>query len=229
MQRLLIADSSELFTQALEYSLETDFEIRVCCDGDEVLEQLNRFRPDAMILHLSLPFRDGLTVMQEAAYLPPVIVTLSNIQSTYIDTVCLSLGAGLPLRSPTLHTVTTHLFRLLQEQPRGSSNPRMKTKLILRTLGFDSHLDGYEQLCTGMPLYLQKKKQKLSIELYPAIAAICHVGDTSVEHSIRNSIEKAWNARDPLVWEKHFPGVKEAPNNSAFLARLAEILEDEYL
>ena len=229
MQRLLIADSSELFTQALEYSLESDFEICVCCDGDEALEQLNTFRPDAMIIHLNLPFRDGLTVMQEAAYLPPVIVTLSNIQSTYIDTVCLSLGAGLPLVSPTLRTVTLRLFHLLQEYPHGSGNPRVKTKLLLRLLSFESHWDGYAQLCTGMPLYLQKKQQKLSLELYPAIAAICHVGESSVEHSIRNAIEKAWNARDPLVWEKYFPGAKSAPHNKAFLARLAEILEEEDL
>lgn len=227
MQLLLIADSSEIFTQALAYSLGTEFDICICQDGNEALEQLNSCHPDAMIIQLSLPFRDGLTVMQEAAYLPPVIVPLSNSQSTYIDTVCLSLGAALPLRSPTLHSLTVRLFHMLQEQPRGSSNPRMKTKLLLRLLNFDSHRDGYEQICTGMPLYLEKKRQKLSMELYPAIAAICHVGDTSVEHSIRNAIEKAWAARDPLVWEKYFPGCKNAPHNKAFFARLAEILEDE--
>ena len=229
MQRLLIVDSSELFTQALVHSMEQDFEIFVCCDGDEALEQLNHFRPDAMIIHLNLPFRDGLTVMQEAAYLPSVIVTLSNLQSTYIDTVCLSLGAGLPLVSPTLHTVTVRLFHLLQERPQSRHNPRTRTKYLLRLLGFESQLDGYKQLCTGIPLYLQKKQQKLSLELYPAIAAICHVGDESVEHSIRNAIEKAWDARDPLVWKKYFPGAKKAPCNKAFLARLAEFIEEEYL
>lgn len=227
MQRLLIADSSELFAEALTNSLQADFDIRACFDGDEALTLLNTFRPDAMIIHLSLPFRDGLSVMQDAVFLPPVILALTNILNPHIDTACLALGVHALMISPTLNTVISGLFRALCSHVPGADNPRTQTQIRLRALGFSSQLEGYRLLCTGLPLYLRNRTQKLSMELYPAIAAICGISTEAVEHSIRNAIENAWSVRDPLVWEKYFPGARKAPANHAFLARLAEITADE--
>ena len=74
MHKLLIADSSEPFTDALKAVFENDFTLQICQDGETTLEMMLSFQPDVLILNLMLPFKDGLTVLQESAHKPKVIL-----------------------------------------------------------------------------------------------------------------------------------------------------------
>ena len=80
---LLIVDSSQSFISVLEQRLGGAFTIRFCTDGEEALEELKNRKPDIPLIHLALPRRDGLTVLQQSFPLPEKI-----LEATY--NVCAS-------------------------------------------------------------------------------------------------------------------------------------------
>lgn len=231
MLRLLIAENSEIYAAALVDAFCGQFEIRICTDGETALEQLRSFQPDALILNLSLPFKDGLTVLQEAAQLPPVILVLSLYSNPYVEQAAISLGAGYVLRMPAVNTVRLRLMDMLQQAPAVPTD-QTKTAEHLYALQFMPHLEGFSLLCTGIPLYAQDTRQRLSKELYPAIARTCGRTDgRAVEKTIRNAIEAAWKFRDEAAWLKYFPpdrnGKVSCPSNKVFIARLAKMLQNQ--
>ena len=66
LRKLLIADSSEIFTGALTAALGDRFDIHVCGDGPSALDALQQEQPDILILNLLLPYKDGLTFCRKA-------------------------------------------------------------------------------------------------------------------------------------------------------------------
>lgn len=227
MQKLLIAEGNEAFAYALEKTFESEFEIRVCRDGRTVAEEILRFRPDAMILNLTLPFKDGLTILQEAAELPPVILGTTNYVNDYIALRAMELGVGYLLLMPCLEAVRLRLTDLLERQIQQKGDPQLRIAAHLQLLKIPSHRDGYQYLCFGIPLFAQDPGQRLSKELYPAIADLCSCKDgRAVEHSIRIAIEAGWKVRDAAVWERYFPGVTACPSNKVFIAKMAELLRN---
>jgi len=219
--KLLLADMSEEFTGAVEKVLHNEFEMQICHDGETALELLHYFQPDVLIIHLLLPFKDGLTVLQESAHKPRVVMAITHYLPPYAEKRAVELGVQYLLFSPTVETLRVRLMDLIAE-----TQPREETRVAvhLHTLGFRTNLDGYRQLCEGIPIYAQSPGMLLSKELYPVIAEKFGLPDCrTVEHSIRKAITDAWSRRNPIVWEKYFPGATEAPTNKVFISKLAEV------
>lgn len=221
MLKLLIADMSEEFTDAVEKALHGAFEIQICHDGETALELLHYFKPDVLIIHLLLPFKDGLTVLQESTHKPRIIMAIAHYLPPYAEKRALELGVQYLLFSPTVETLRVRLMDMIAE-----TQPREDTRVAvhLHTLGFRTNLDGYRQLCEGIPIYAQSPGILLSKELYPIIAGkFCLPDYRTVEHSIRKAITDAWFRRNPIIWEKYFPGATEAPTNKVLISKLAEM------
>ena len=217
----MIADMSEEFTDAVEKALHGEFEIQICQDGETALELLHYFKPDVLIIHLLLPFKDGLTVLQESTHKPRVVMAIAHYLPPYAEKRALELGVQYLLFSPTVETLRVRLMDMIAEtQPREDT----RAAVHLHTLGFRTNLDGYRQLCEGIPIYAQSPGMLLSKELYPIIAEKFSLPDyRTVEHSIRKAITDAWSRRNPIIWEKYFPGATEAPTNKVFISKLAEM------
>lgn len=228
MYKLLIADPSEPFTDALSEVLRGEFTIQIAHDGDTALEQLVTFCPDVLILNYMLPFKDGLTVLQESAHHPAVILGVTHLMTNYAEQKATALGVQFTLIMPTIESLRVRLMDLIAAVIPQSSDPESQTAVHLHTLNFATHLDGYHQLCVGIPIFAENPGMRLSKELYPAIAArFGNMDARAVEHSIRKSIEAAWLHRNPRVWIKYFSpvnGTIPCPTNKEFLSRLAEML-----
>ena len=225
MQKLLIADSSEAFLCALEAAFGREYEIRTCQDGKTLLQLLNTFRPDGLILNLSLPFKDGLTVLQEAAYVPKAVLAVATMLNDYVEAAAYRLGVGVILISPCINAVRVRLADLMCQASPSQADPGRETAMHLHILNFPSKRDGFQQICAGVPMFARDPSQRLTKELYPAVAKVCGSKDArAVEHAIRDLINSAWRARDTAVWEKYFPK-GDCPSNKAFLSRLAELLD----
>lgn len=223
MLKLLMADMSEEFTGAVEKALHNEFEMKTCQDGETALELLHYFKPDVLIIHILLPFKDGLTVLQESTHRPRVVMAVAHYLPPYAEKRALELGVQYLLFSPTVETLRVRLMDLIAE-----TQPREDTRVAvhLHTLGFRTNLDGYRQLCEGIPIYAQNPGMLLSKELYPIIAEKFSLPDCrTVEHSVRKAITDAWSRRNPIVWEKYFPSATEAPTNKVFISKLAEMLQ----
>ncbi len=229
MHKLLIADASEPYTDALSDIFQHEFELKICHDGETALETLLSFTPDILILNLMLPFKDGLTVLQESAHRPRVILAVTPYVNPYIEQTAVNLGIQYIMIMPTVSSLRVRLMDMIANTISPTQNLSSQTVVHLHALGFQTHLDGYRQLCVGLPLFAATAGMRLSKELYPAIAErLGHLDARSVEHSIRKSIENAWSRRDPAVWAKYFPGhIGEhvCPTNKEFLSRIAEMLE----
>lgn len=225
MQRLLVVDMSREFTDAVAREFRGIFSVQACHDGTTALELLRQTQPDILLINLSLPFTDGLTVLQQTPFRPRVIVAISTVSLEYVRHRVLGLGIQMLLIMPTLSSLRLRILDLLAETER-KENPEHRVADHLRILGFRTHLDGYRQLCVAVPVFAQTPRMLLSKELYPLVAQWFRLPDCrAVEHSIRSAIADAWARRDPAVWDKYFPGSHKPPNNKAFLCRLAELLE----
>ena len=229
MYKLLIADASEPYTDALSDIFRHEFELKICHDGETALEMLLSFTPDILILNLMLPFKDGLTILQESAHRPRVILAVTPYANSYIEQTAINLGVQYIMIMPTVNSLRVRLMDMIANTISPTPDLSAQTIIHLHALGFQTHLDGYRQLCIGLPLFAAATGMRLSKELYPAIAE--HLGNLdarSVEHSIRKSITNAWSQRDPVIWAKYFPGHTGehlCPTNKEFLSRIAEILE----
>ena len=59
MRKLLIADTVASFNDSLSSLAGSEFEVRVCTDGQQALSLLRSFQPDALVIDLRLPGIDG--------------------------------------------------------------------------------------------------------------------------------------------------------------------------
>ena len=226
MQRLLIADSSEIYATVLARSFRDDMTVRVCTDGMELPALLHKFRPDALFLNLHLPRKDGITALREASYLPPVILATANYMSAGIQRAAMEAGATHVIPMPAASAAASNLRFLMAQQAPAQPSVREQAALLLQDLGFAPHLDGTRQLLLAIPLHAKDPKQPLGKFVYPAVAEeFGQISQENVAHSIRNAIAAAWKSRDPAVWSDYFPGCHKCPSNKVFLSNIVLLLK----
>lgn len=200
-----------------------------CQDGETALELLSAFRPHALIINLYLPFKDGLTVLQEAAVLPPVTIATTSMLLPYIEKVCLDLKIGYLMVSPCLNALRVRTIHMVNQWQSNQSTEDLKAQTVfhLHTLNFQTHRTGYRQLCDAIPLYFRDRDVCLDTGLYAQIAEIHNKsGNKAVERAMRAVIEYAWDHRDKLVWSKYFPNQNTCPSNKVFFDAIADHLEE---
>lgn len=230
--RLLIVDSSEVFSAALTEVFGGEFDIQCCIDGCEALNALPVFEPDIMILNLHLPRKDGLCVLQQAAYLPKLILAIATRLDPYTERCAYDLGVSHLMNMPTVNAVSSRLTELLRlKEAAAEPDLRAQAAIHLHRLNIKPSLDGYKQLLEAIPRFYRDPGQKLGKELYPAVAAaLGFPNGQTVEHSIRNAIENAWLSRDDTVWKKYFPsgpgGRIECPSVKRFLSRVVQMMKE---
>lgn len=229
--RLLIAHSSEFFCASLAASLDKDFEIHTCYDGISAADMLQSLRPDALIIDLMLPYKDGLTVLREATHIPAAVLALTTYSTPYVEQAAARAGVGYVMLMPSIQAVVSRLEDMLCNVSQIPTPQELRIAAAhMQKLGFSSGLDGYKQLRVGIPMYRRNPRQTVSKDLYPAIAQIYNWHDPrTVERSMRSAIQGAWRRRDNGVWATYFPlndnGEIPCPSNKEFISRLAELLE----
>lgn len=228
MLKLLIADASEPYTDALEAIFKNEFDLRICHDGESALETLLTFQPDALVINFQLPYKDGLTVLQQSAHRPKAIIATAPFISPYMEQSIADAGVQYVMIMPKVECLRVRLMDMLATVIEQKKDLSGQTALHLHSLNFRTHLDGYHQLCIGIPLFFNNPDICLSKELYPAVAAHFQLDSRTVEHSIRKAIEDAWLRKDPVVWAGFFPsdldGKIPCPSNKRFFAAIAEKL-----
>lgn len=228
--KILIADPSEPFTDALNEIFHPEFSVKICHDGETALDLLTSFQPDILVLNFMLPYKDGLTVLQESAHRPTVILGISPFMNYYIDQTATALGVQFTMIMPTVSALRVRLTDMITATIAPKSNLANQVLVHLHALNFQTHLDGYRQLCGGIPIFAKNPNMRLSKELYPTIATHLGAPDArAVEHSIRKAIAAAWQHRDNVVWAKYFPPLPDGsipcPTNKEFITRITEMLE----
>lgn len=229
MRKLLIAETDEALSGVLADLLRRSFDITVCTDGEAAAELIRSLHPDALILDLMLPVKDGFYILEETRDCqPPVVMAICNFCNDYISQTARELGVQYIVRKPCLpRVVVSHLERLMRHVPESdpSDGQSISAGLLLK-FQFNPKNDGFRFLKVGIPLYAQDPQQRVCKELYVSIARICGAGSwNQVERSVRSAIEAAWSHHAP-AWAEYFPGAEAAPTGKTFISRLAQILMD---
>ena len=225
MYRVLLANSSEIYVKSLRRQLRRLCHLKVTTDGHSTLAAMGRFRPDILLLDASLIRKDALSVLRQSIFIPQSILVCSDIVNQKILAQLLVLGVEQVMLMPSISMVETYVKTVTEQMDNGTcrGSPEYLTALQLHALGFQLHLDGYRQLCVGIPMLCRDPEQAVTKTLYPAIAAALALPDArTVEHSIRKSILQAWQERDNDLWQGLFPNQQACPSNKQFLFRMTQ-------
>lgn len=229
MHRLLIADSDDGFLMAARQVFSADFEVSTCQDGETALELLLSFQPQILIINLFLPFKDGLTVLQEAATVPPVTIATTPMILPYIENACLDLKVGYLMVSPCLNALRVRTVHMVNQWQSSQTPGDLHSQVIthLNNINFPTHRTGYRQLCEAIPIYYQDRDVCLDTVLYAQIAEMFKKsGSKAVERAMRAVIIDAWEHRDNTVWRKYFSDPNVCPSNKVFFDAIADHLEE---
>lgn len=226
-RKILIADPAEEFCQALSHALSPGFRVICCPRGDEIPALLASEKPDLLILELSLPGLDGISLLEQLPERPPVLVVSDSI-TYYVQNALIRLGVEYAIRKPApIQSVADRACDLV----RTVSATQMPICLseLLMGLGLPSCRQGFRHLLTGLPLLARDRDQQLSKELYDTIARLDHSSSAAVEKAIRDVIREGWNIGIRREWKRWFPCLDRCPRNKEFLFRMADLLQEQQL
>lgn len=222
---VLIADPCEDIALELTRLLQPEFRVLCCGDGPKVLALLEQETPALLILELSLNRMDGATLLRQliSRESRPLVLIHTAANTDYALCALQELPVDYMLRKPTpLTNVAERAREMLLTQAEPPIHWLISDVLI--RLGIPEHLQGFRNMVVGISLLTENPDQFLGKTLYLEIALRNRVSDDSVEKAIRDAIHSGWNRGNRSLWQQYFPGADRAPQNKAFLIRMAGIV-----
>lgn len=237
MKKVLLAEGNRELLQMLTRQLGGEFDLCGCWDGGQVLAAVAEFRPCLLVLDLTLPGTDGLSLlraMKDAGNLPATLVTAAYL-SPYILSTLEACQVDYLMRRPCSAEAVAGQIRALtatlEPAPRPLPEPGLSVSSMLLALDFSPKNDGFSHLVNAIPQYARDPAQGLTKELYTSVGHRCGKSGQQVERSIRTAIASAWMKGSPERWRQYFPtapdGTIPRPTNGDFIARLATLLVAE--
>lgn len=115
--KLLIAVKSEILADSLASALST-YDIHICNTGPDALAMLETLQPEMLLLDLSLPVIDGLTLLHRSRHKPMHILALTNLVTPDVLQTVADAGVQDMLLLPcTIRHIIEHLNTLIEKAP----------------------------------------------------------------------------------------------------------------
>lgn len=228
MRRVVIGHKSERCAKRIAEKLGDRFDVRICTNGTLMAALLESHKPEVMILHGAMPYKDTLTILSQCPALPRLtLITVDYIDSK-MQWALQSLGVRQVMLMPSAADVAREVKSMLaQMRETDTREDLFRLHMQLMELSLDPHLEGFRLTCCAVRHLAEDPTQTLSKHVYPQVAKEHELSDQrAVEHSIRTCIEKAWLHRNPETWRRFFPaeiaGKSCCPSNRKVLAALAQ-------
>lgn len=109
MITILLVDDQNLVQQGIKSLLDQDLELKVIgtvTDGRSAIEQINRLRPDIVLLDIEMPGMDGITTTKYINYLSPktkVIILSSHEDKKFVTQALVAGAKGYILKSSLMN------------------------------------------------------------------------------------------------------------------------------
>ena len=246
--KILIAeDSAEFKTSSSNIFAQKGFEEKFCeKDGSKVVEIINSFQPDIVLMDMFMTNLDGVGVMRKVKNTEdnkqPVFVILSSFDSVILQKEALSAGAAYyvikPFAPEDLLERISELILCKEENVFFSDNEiySMDHQLevtiteILHQIGVPAHIKGYHYLRDSIIMSVKRPEiiNAVTKELYPSVAKKYETTSSRVERAIRHAIEVAWDRGDVEILNAYFGYTihngRGKPTNSEFIAMISDRL-----
>ncbi len=232
MKKILIAMESRELSQQLEQCLCGQYRVLCCKDGLETAEIIKDFAPDVLVLDLAVSGIDGVSLLELARNvgLKMQVLAITHYISDYLLRALEELNVSCIIRPPCQSGHLAARIMDLAHYQDEKSMPGREVRNVLASLGFKINTFGFSVTMLALEYYSMDPHQRITSQLYPAVAAACNGTVTQVEKAIRDSIESAWKDRNELVWRMYFaPGKSGSitkPTNGEFLARICMSIPD---
>lgn len=236
MKKLLLADASAVFCQALVSALGDGYEAHVCTDGLQALKMLEEYRPDVLVTDLALSGVDGLALLQAAAKMTdrPALLATSRLNTPFIEAAVSKIGVDYMIIKPCNIACLAERVRELtgeQGQQETMIHPVSELEALLVALNINAGRSGYGYLKRIIEMYLDNPDRSLTKDLYPAAGRANGANGLAVERAVRGVIETAWINRDEAIWQQYFlagpHGGVPRPTNKAFIVAVTMALREQ--
>lgn len=251
--RVLLTDDNDEIRAALRDQLSTQEDMLVVGEarnGVEALQMMTDHTVDVMLLDIIMPQMDGYGVLEEMqkmnpAARPQVIVMTALGRDDFIARA-IRLGVQYYMVKPVEVRVLLDRIRDAARQLSAQYDdvPVMpvaaartlddRLSNIFLSLGIPAHIKGYQFLREAIKLVIEQPDRinRITKELYPAIARRFNTSSSKVERAIRHAIEVAWSRGRIDTLNRAF-GCRvaipeEKPTNGEFIALVADKLSMEH-
>ena len=231
-KKILLAETSVEFAESLCECLSAEYALSVCHNGLSVVESLEAFCPDVLVMDLALPGIDGITLLRQIAASPshPKILVTTCFMSPYVEGAIAGLGVDMVVLKPCKVEILAERIQDLTQAEKSKDmmrlQPRTTIASMLMDLSLPSKRRGFTYLEQAIKLHLERPTLALTKSVYPEIAREYYTQSEAVERAIRQMIHETWAKRDDKVWRMYFSpgreGVIPRPTNAEFISRMAE-------
>lgn len=215
-------------------------------DGEALINDLRRDKPDIVVLDLFLRRVDGFGVLeaiQRIEGLRPKVLIYTSLYTDFWMQRALALGASYYMLKPAnLGQLCSRIKQLIDEREMERkreesidasvvTNSRLRLYItgILMKLGFPSHLKGYHYLAESVIMAYRSGEAMANMSkcIFPEIACKYKTSVACVEHSIRTSINVAWRSGGFAYYVTEYESrvfAKEKPTVGCMIALTLEAL-----
>lgn len=228
--RLLLTDGSIDVLNHLAKELGDFFEICTCSDGEELMEYVETFRPEIMVLDLAMQGYDPLAFLTAVRHKNIPVFATCFFTSEYIEQCLDELGVCWLVRKPLSGKVVAgRLLKMSMDlKPPPDYRVRNTVHNMLMELGVRMSQKVFRLLTEGVIFEVFNANCAILDELYPHVAQQCNTSATSVEVTIRRGIAQAYRYRDVYSWKCIFgQELKRKPTNGRFIKHLASLVRED--
>lgn len=205
-------------------------------NGEELIELVNKFKPDLVITDIVLQGADGFKLLEKADLSKTKVIIQSSLSIDGFINKAISMGASYYCIKPfDFETLKDRIEDIISENKSGGRVYNGKTNQIEEkitnifiTVGIPAHIKGYQFLREAIKLAIANPEiiNSITKKLYPTIAEKYSTSASKVERAIRHAIEVAWN-RGKIENINNLFGIKvyssnEKPTNGEFIALVAD-------
>ncbi|MFP4424690.1 MAG: chemotaxis response regulator protein-glutamate methylesterase [Candidatus Woesearchaeota archaeon] len=157
MIRVIVTDDSAFMCKLLSDIINSDPELEVVAtarDGKELLEKLEKNKPDLVTLDISMPVMDGITALKEIMNKNPLpVIMISSLADEENTFTCLELGAVdfIPKTSGIISIDMNKKKDIIINKIKAAFSARLDTTITEQSVGETKPYSGkYDQiLCIG--------------------------------------------------------------------------------
>ena len=240
--KVLVSDDNDTFIKEVsnifpKYGLSYHFLKK---DGYKIIEYLEKFNPEFVVMNLFMTKIDALGVMSKIKSKKNIssqFIVISNFINQNIEKEIINSGASYimirPFETIELAERIVKIFKSNNEvyvKIDNNKDIEIKVTEVLHHLGVPAHIKGYHYLRNSImkSIYDPEIINAITKELYPSVAKNFKTTSSRVERAIRHAIEVAWDRGDLDVLSSYFgytiSNLKGKPTNSEFIAMISDRL-----
>lgn len=242
-KRIMLIGSDPDFLKELNafFSSADSYEvIGSAADGTAGLPLIREFKPDVLILELTMPNGDDFSVLEHLDCKQNIkIIAISSLNDETFISKAMDSGADYCMSKPlSFSNLKIFIDEILAPKAvaatpsvlYGKNYIEEKITNIFISLGIPAHLNGFYFLREAVKVAIGNYKTVCSItkELYPKVAAYFDTDPYKVERGIRHAIEVAWNkgkiTNINSIFGLHIYDINEKPTNGELISLLADKL-----